>query len=275
MKHSYQVGEIAKLYGIGSDSLRYYEKLGILKPRRGENGYRLYGLKDIYKLNIIRDLLSLGFSTERIRDYMNGQCVSNTLSLLQEEYNLLCAKEKALADQKRIIRERMENLQSAAKQEAGKFTIKTFAKPRLCVQLSEQIMTDEQMDFAFKRLHHQYEHEIRNFGNLTIGAYPHMKSLLQGTSNVYDSVFFILGQDAQAYDFMLPAGAYLSCCYRGSYLQNSDRMREFTAYAAARGLKLIGQPFELYEIDNHDTMREEEFLTKIQAPVEEQKGETA
>ena len=42
MKDYYKINEIAKLYGIGVDSLRYYERLGILKPRRDTNGYRLY-----------------------------------------------------------------------------------------------------------------------------------------------------------------------------------------------------------------------------------------
>ena len=67
MKDYYKIGEISRLYGIGTDSLRYYEELGILKPRRDQNGYRLYSLKDIYKLNVIRDLRLLDFSMEQIK----------------------------------------------------------------------------------------------------------------------------------------------------------------------------------------------------------------
>ena len=36
MKDHYTIGEIGKLFHIGPDSLRYYEKLGILSPRRGD-----------------------------------------------------------------------------------------------------------------------------------------------------------------------------------------------------------------------------------------------
>ena len=67
MKDYYKINEIAKLYGIGVDSLRYYERLGILKPRRDTNGYRLYSLKEMYKLNMIRDLRRLNFSMEQIK----------------------------------------------------------------------------------------------------------------------------------------------------------------------------------------------------------------
>ena len=66
MKEYYTISEISRLYGIGVDSLRYYERIGALSPRRGENNYRLYSLKDIYRLNIIRDLLTLGFSVKQI-----------------------------------------------------------------------------------------------------------------------------------------------------------------------------------------------------------------
>lgn len=267
MKNYYKIHEISKLYGIGVDSLRYYERLGILKPRRDTNNYRLYSLKDIYKLNIIRDLRGLGFSMERIKEYLDGQCVENTLNLLQEEHALLTKQLQELQQKKQILEERMEDLYRAQHTETECFQLKTVAKDRHCVQLSEYITKDEQMDFAFKRLHSRYEGEIRNFGNLVIGAYPCMEKLMAGISNVYDSVFFILGPQAKNYEFTLPAGEYLSCYYRGSYQQNSARMREFLAYAEAKGYQLAGVPFELYEVDNHDTMDEGEFLTEIQALV--------
>ena len=85
MKDSYTIHEIASLYGVGTDALRYYERLGLVKPRRAENGYRIYDLNDIYRLTIIRDLRSLGFSMERIGEYLKDLSVSNTLQLLDEE----------------------------------------------------------------------------------------------------------------------------------------------------------------------------------------------
>lgn len=46
MKEYYKIGEISSLYNIGADSLRYYEQLGILKPQRDSNGYRMYSIND-------------------------------------------------------------------------------------------------------------------------------------------------------------------------------------------------------------------------------------
>ncbi|HBL5898494.1 TPA: MerR family DNA-binding transcriptional regulator, partial [Clostridioides difficile] len=37
MKDYYKIGEISKIYGIGRDSLMYYEEIGILRPVRDIN----------------------------------------------------------------------------------------------------------------------------------------------------------------------------------------------------------------------------------------------
>ena len=39
-KDAYTIGEIARIYHIGTDTIRYYERKGLLEPVRGENGYR-------------------------------------------------------------------------------------------------------------------------------------------------------------------------------------------------------------------------------------------
>ena len=41
MKKFFKIGEISKLYGIGVDSIRYYEEIGIIKPERSESGYHI------------------------------------------------------------------------------------------------------------------------------------------------------------------------------------------------------------------------------------------
>ena len=70
MKDYYKIAEISKLYNIGVDSLRYYERLGVIKPHRDTNGYRLYDLKDMYKLTVIRNLRELDFSMAQIKEYL-------------------------------------------------------------------------------------------------------------------------------------------------------------------------------------------------------------
>ena len=85
MQDYYKISEISKLYGIGVDSLRYYERIGLLNPKRGKNNYRLYSLNDLYKLNIIRDLRPLNFSMAQIKKYTEQLSLENTFDVLSEE----------------------------------------------------------------------------------------------------------------------------------------------------------------------------------------------
>lgn len=268
MKNYYKINEISKLYGIGPDSLRYYEKLGILKPRRDTNGYRLYSLKDLYKLNIIRDLRSLDFSMQQIKEYLDEQSIDNTLSLLHEEQKLLHVRLQELKKREKIIKNRISCLKASQNIPTGHICVKS-CPARYCVQLSEYITRDEEMDFLIKKLHKKHEKKVHDFGSQTIGAFLSMPDLNRGTANVYTSVFFVLEEAHHTldYDFILPAGEYLSYYYRGDYEQNADRIREVFSYAQIHHIRLSGEPFETYEIDNRDTIRPEEYLTEIQLQI--------
>ena len=72
MKDYYKIGEISEMYDMSRDSLMYYEKLGIIKPTRDDNGYRLYSVSDIWRLNLIKELKSLGFSFKMIKEYLEN-----------------------------------------------------------------------------------------------------------------------------------------------------------------------------------------------------------
>ena len=263
MKNYYKISEISKLYDIGVDSLRYYERLGILTPKRDTNGYRLYNLTDLYKLNIIRDLRSLDFSMLQIKDYLDKQSLENTLALLNQEQELIDKEIENLKIRRMIIQERIKDLQDSINIETGHMNIKYFPC-RYCVQLNEHITRDEEMDLIIKKLHQKHEDKIRDLGNLTIGAFLSMPSIQQDIANVYDSVFFVLDGEKKDYDFTLPEGKYLTYYYRGSYEQNALRVKEMIAYMKNNQLTSSEEPFELFTIDNRDTMKTEEFLTEIQ-----------
>ncbi|MGN1166962.1 MAG: MerR family transcriptional regulator [Lachnospiraceae bacterium] len=267
MKNYYKISEISQLYGIGPDSLRYYERLGILKPKRDTNKYRLYSLKDIYKLNLIRDLRNLGFSMAQIKDYLDNQTIDNTLDILYKESSFLKCQLQELKEKEELIKDRINTLTSSRNIESGYIRIKSLAR-RLFVRENAYITQDEEMDLIIKKLLSKHEKKIHNFGNQTIGAFLSEKDLLNGIPNRYDSVFFILDKETEEYDGEFPAGTYLSYYYRGSYEQNADCLKEITDYMRLHNMTAIGNSFELFEIDNRDTMKEDEFLTEIQIPVQ-------
>lgn len=65
------IGKLAKLAGVGVDTVRFYERGGLLpKPRRGASGYRTYDVEDVDRLRFIRRAKALGFSLEEIAELL-------------------------------------------------------------------------------------------------------------------------------------------------------------------------------------------------------------
>ncbi|GGB82651.1 MerR family transcriptional regulator [Pseudoduganella buxea] len=61
-----RIGEIAAATGISRDTLRFYEKRGLLRARRGSNGYREYPPEAVDWLRYIRTAQALGFTLAEI-----------------------------------------------------------------------------------------------------------------------------------------------------------------------------------------------------------------
>ena len=62
------VNQAAKLTGLPSKTLRYYEEVGLVSPARAANGYRVYDARDVQKLAFIANGRSLGFSLDKAID---------------------------------------------------------------------------------------------------------------------------------------------------------------------------------------------------------------
>lgn len=56
-------GQLARQAGVSSDTLRHYERMGLLaKPPRSSSGYRDYPLPTLERVHLIRRALAVGFS---------------------------------------------------------------------------------------------------------------------------------------------------------------------------------------------------------------------
>ena len=65
------IGKIAARAGVGIDTVRFYERAGLLpKPDRTASGYRLYGDAEAARLRFIRRAKTLGFTLEEIRELL-------------------------------------------------------------------------------------------------------------------------------------------------------------------------------------------------------------
>jgi DNA-binding transcriptional MerR regulator len=66
-KHgSKRIGDLAKATGISADSLRHYERKGLLASTRLGNGYRIYPEGAVERVHAIRKALAIGFTLDEL-----------------------------------------------------------------------------------------------------------------------------------------------------------------------------------------------------------------
>lgn len=69
----YTIGEMSQLLGVTPHMLRYYEKVGIIRPETNNaTGYRYYSVVDTRRFNLSRALFSSGISLERCSEILQG-----------------------------------------------------------------------------------------------------------------------------------------------------------------------------------------------------------
>lgn len=101
--HELTIGELARLAGTTSRTVRHYHQIGLLpEPRRSEAGYRKYGVVDLLTLLKARRLASFGMPLERVKQVLGAGAVEAT-ALLDELDTELAAQINALEAQRRVL----------------------------------------------------------------------------------------------------------------------------------------------------------------------------
>ena len=99
-----RIGEMAKKAGTNINTLRYYDKEGLLSPSmNSEGGYRLYNDHDMVRLVQIQTMKELGFSLSEIKKYLVSLDTPDDMVALLTEHEI--AIEKRIANLSESLRE--------------------------------------------------------------------------------------------------------------------------------------------------------------------------
>ena len=100
---SMKINEVSKLYDISADTLRYYERIGLIPPvTRNESGIRDYSKKDCGWVEFAKCMRNAGLSVESLIEYV---------SLFQEGDGTRAARKELLIEERAKLIERMAQMQ--------------------------------------------------------------------------------------------------------------------------------------------------------------------
>ncbi len=91
----YTVQKLGKLAGVSTRTLRYYDEIGILKPARiNASGYRIYGQKEVDRLQQILFYRELGVGLDSIREIVTAPSFDGAKALREHHKKLLEKREQ-------------------------------------------------------------------------------------------------------------------------------------------------------------------------------------
>jgi MerR family transcriptional regulator, copper efflux regulator len=97
------IGKLAKLAGVNIDTVRYYERNGLLAPSaRLASGYRRYGDVELARLRFIRRAQKLGFSLKEINSLLGLSARRNVAQVKRAAQTKLADVEARIADLQRV-----------------------------------------------------------------------------------------------------------------------------------------------------------------------------
>lgn len=102
---SLTIGAVAKRVGVAIDTIRYYEREGLLpEPQRRASGYRSYGEGAIAQLRFIRRAKDLGFTLEEIRELLvlSADRLRGVKAVKQRAQRRLQAIEQRISELQRV-----------------------------------------------------------------------------------------------------------------------------------------------------------------------------
>jgi len=260
------IGELAKLFGISGDTLRYYDKIGLLKSEKDPvNNYRYYSLESFFTLGRILFLKSLGISVKDIKAYMADQDTAHLLSLLSQENQDIDEAIIRLSNMKTKIENKINMLKEASVN-LDKVVIRTLPEKRGFIISMKDRGNGSALKSAFL--------EKRSFLSMSSFLIEGQVFTTLSKEDImgrnYDNFNYFIEILSKKYDNnmeIIEKGEYASITFKGAYHKFPYYYEKILSYIEGEGYEVSGPSIEKNIVDYGFTKKEEEYVSEIQVPI--------
>lgn len=268
MKEKFLIGELSRIFNISTDTLRYYDKIDLLKPEYDHtNRYRYYSMDKFFILSRILFLKSLDISLKDIKNYFNNQNTDHLLMLLKREEVEIDRKINRLMNLKRKISNKIELIEESNKH-IEQIRVERF--PERCGVFIdiENIENEYELKKSFKK----HEVHFRMSSWLIEGQiYTSIskEDMLEERFEKFNYFIEILPRDENTslQSKILPENDYACIVFCGSYSNIEHYYRMLIKWIEENGYEIAGDSIEKNIVDYGFSNSEEEYISEIQIPI--------
>jgi MerR family transcriptional activator of bmr gene len=213
-KRLFSIGEISNIKGITKKALRFYERIGLLKPsyKDPSNGYRYYSVDQFVYIDIIKAMRLLDISIKEIKAIFRNKDTGELMAFLDSQ------KEKAARkiDELRNMTRRMTGIQNTINHSLISISQKDvynreIAQRNIVTLPFNDLVNDEAAIIEFSRFDRIIdEHRLVNTYETGILFKPDGVSIIP--SLIFNTIDIVENSDPSITS-TLPAGRYVCVCF--------------------------------------------------------------
>lgn len=268
MKEKFLIGELAQIYNISTDTLRHYDKIGLLQPEQDDNNrYRYYDISSMFKLSRILFLKNLDISLKEIQNYMSNKNTDRLLNMLNKKNDELDFKIQQLQNMKHKVNTKLELLE-LSKTKLDKIYITRLHERRGIFIKTIDLKDNSEIKQVFK----QSGNYLKISSWLIEGQIYTSLSKSDMEEGIFNQFRYFI--EINSYEdkeieqiTLLPEQDYACMTVIGPYEELVNHYAKLVKWIKDHGYLIDGDSIENNIVDSDYSESAEEFITELQIPI--------
>ncbi|EKY28927.1 MerR family transcriptional regulator [Clostridium celatum] len=272
MKTKYSIGKVAKIHNMTIESLRHYDRVGLLKPSyiNEDTGYRYYSAKDFVILDLIKQCKSMGLSLDEIKIIIeNYTSLESVLDVIGKQKNIIDTKINELNRIKDNINFLEERIKKTLEEGLNRIFIKEYSE-REFVKYNNTNRFTEEFEVNLSKALAEVEKDNSYFNKELAFIIDH-NEFIKNNKIIYKNMMLSFSKNV---DFkgdekiVIPAGKYLTLNFDDDYNESKKYYNIIFSYIKENDIKVIGDFYEIYIITRVGSDGREKSLGKLQIRID-------
>lgn len=266
------ITKLAKLRNITSETLRYYDRINLVKPNYVDPNtkYRYYSILQYEELGTIRELRQLGMSIDEISNYFDNRNFKKSVEILEKYQEALHSEIEKKIKLEKVLNKKLSFLKQLNSLSPVNKIKEILIPDRYMITFDKPAGGAHELAFAITELESHLNEIAPILASDRVGAYGSDLILKESKDYVPLSPFILLENDSTQSTLkkLVPGGLYLSMYYDGNELEKYHPSFELIKeYMKKHRLCLNGNIYKIFKIDVTLTSCLNETLMEIQVPV--------
>ncbi|MDF2676878.1 MAG: putative transcriptional regulator, MerR family [Bacillota bacterium] len=268
MKDNFLIGELSKIFHVSTDTLRHYDKIGLLNPSYDDsNRYRFYSVRDFFKLSRILFFKDLDIPLQDIKNYMNNKNTINLVTILKNKEKAIDIKINKLINLQKKITAKLDLLGSI-KQELNVVKIKHMPQ-RIGILLN---VNDSNNEYELKQSIKKNQEYFKLSSMLIEGQlYTSLEKddMINGIFYKFKYFIEIISTEdiVTGHMTIFPEREYACVVFKGCYNDTQKHYKILVQWINENGYEILGDSIKKNIVDYDFSDSENEYVSEIQIPI--------